>query len=136
MILMGQKVAQDKHSRDETVEEVNKVIRDEIRKAFETVNMPTATMPPQQKKLEKGLIIQENEIEMTRESSKLHVEDAIRALKSNNTNEAIAQLTAHQQITGTDGSQTSKLFIDRAIRALKSNNTKEAITTLELAYGV
>jgi len=131
---MSQNVAQDKHSRDETVEEVNKIIRDEIRKAFETVNMPTATMPPQQKKLESGLIIPENEL--NRESSKLRVEDAIRALKNNNTNEAIAQLTAHQQITGTDVSQTSKLFIDRAIRALKSNNTKEAITTLELAYGV
>lgn len=134
MILMGQNVAQDKHSRDETVEEVNRIIRDEIRKGFETVNMPVATMPPQQKKLEKGLIIPENEL--NRESSKLHVEDAIRALKNNNTKEAIAQLTSHQQITGTDASQTSKLFIDRAIRALKSNNTKEAITTLELAYGV
>lgn len=133
---MGQNVAQDKHSPNQTVDEVNKIIRDEIKRAFDTVNMPTATMPPQQKKLEKALILPENENELNRESSKLRVEDAIRALKNNNTKEAIDQLTAHQQIAGTDVSQTSKLFIDRAIRALKSNNTKEAITTLELAYGV
>ena len=133
---MGQNVAQNKHPRDETVEEVNKIIRNEIKKAFETVNMPTATMPPRQKKSENVLIMPENENELNRESPRLRVEDAIRALRNNNAKEAIAQLTAHQQIAGPDGSQTTRLFIDRAIRALKSNNTKEAITTLELVYGV
>lgn len=133
---MGQNVAQNKHPRDETVEEVNKIIRNEIKKAFETVNMPIATMPPRQKKSEKVLIMPENENELNHESPRLRVEDAIRALRNNNTKEAIAQLTEHQQTAGPDGSQTTKLFIDRAIRALKSNNTKEAITTLELAYGV
>jgi outer membrane protein assembly factor BamD (BamD/ComL family) len=65
------------------------------------------------------------------------VEDAIRALKNNNTKEAITQLTlADQQITAIAGNQTSKLFVARAIRALKNNNTKEAITTLKLAYGM
>jgi hypothetical protein len=65
------------------------------------------------------------------------VEDVIRALKNNNTEEAITRLTlADQQITATAGNQTSKLFIERAIRSIKNNNTKEAITTLKLAYGM
>jgi hypothetical protein len=65
------------------------------------------------------------------------VEDVIRALKNNNTEEAITRLTlADQQITATAGNQTSKLFIERAIRSIKNDNTKEAITTLKLAYGM
>ena len=130
---MVQNAVQDKLSPCETIEEVNKIIRDEIKKAFETVNIPAASAPS--KKPEKNPVLPDNEV--YQDFSKALVEDAIRALKNNNTKEAITQLTlADQQITATAGNQTSKLFVERAIRALKNNNTKEAITTLKLAYGM
>ncbi|PWU78669.1 MAG: hypothetical protein DLM72_21320 [Candidatus Nitrosopolaris wilkensis] len=131
--IMIQNVVQDKISPTETIEEVNKIIRDEIKKAFETVNIPAATMPPT--KPEKNSILQDNDV--YNDLTKGRVEDVIRALKNNNIEEAITRLTlADQQITATAGNQTSKLFIERAIRSIKNNNTKEAITTLKLAYGM
>jgi len=131
--IMVQNAVQEKLSPSETIEEVNKIIRDEIKKAFETVNIPPASAPP--KKPEKNPVLPDNEV--YRDFTKALVEDAIRALKNNNTKEAITQLTlADEQITAIAGNQTSKLFVERAIRALKNNNTKEAITTLKLAYGM
>ncbi|MDP9288577.1 MAG: hypothetical protein M3P08_10305 [Thermoproteota archaeon] len=131
--IMIQNAIQDKISPTETIEEVNKIIRDEIKKAFETVNIPAATMPPT--KPEKNAILQDNDV--YNDLTKGLVEDVIRALKNNNIEEAITRLTlADQQITATPGNQTSKLFIERAIRSIKNNNTKEAITTLKLAYGM
>jgi predicted house-cleaning noncanonical NTP pyrophosphatase (MazG superfamily) len=130
---MVQNTVQDKISPNETIEDVNKIIRDEIKKAFETVNIPAATTPPT--KPEKNSILQDNDV--YNDLTKGLVEDVIRALKNNNTEEAITRLTlADQQITATAGNQTSKLFIGRAIRSIKNNNTKEAITTLKLAYGM
>ncbi|MRN40446.1 MAG: hypothetical protein FIO02_05320 [Nitrosopumilales archaeon] len=130
---MVQNTVQDKISPNETIEHVNKIIRDEIKKAFETVNIPAATTPPT--KPEKNSILQDNDV--YNDLTKGLVEDVIRALKNNNTEEAITRLTlADQQITATAGNQTSKLFIERAIRSIKNNNTKEAITTLKLAYGM
>ena len=130
---MVQNPLQDKISPNETIEDVNKIIRDEIKKAFETVNIPAATTPPT--KPEKNSILQDNDV--YNDLTKGLVEDVIRALKNNNTEEAITRLTlADQQITATAGNQTSKLFIERAIRSIKNNNTKEAITTLKLAYGM
>jgi len=130
---MVQNTVQDKISRNETIEDVNKIIRDEIKKAFETVNIPAATTPPT--KPEKNSILQDNDV--YNDLTKGLVEDVIRALKNNNTEEALTRLTlADQQITATAGNQTSKLFIERAIRSIKNNNTKEAITTLKLAYGM
>ena len=131
--IMIQNAIQGKISPTETIEEVNKIIRDEIKKAFETVNIPAATMPPT--KPEKNAILQDNDV--YNDLTKGLVEDVIRALKNNNIEEAITRLTlADQQITATPGNQTSKLFIERAIRSIKNNNTKEAITTLKLAYGM
>ncbi|MDQ6864323.1 MAG: hypothetical protein M3044_10915 [Thermoproteota archaeon] len=130
---MVQNAVQDKISPNETIEDVNKIIRDEIKKAFETVNIPAATTPPT--KPEKNSILQDNDV--YNDLTKGLVEDVIRALKNNNTEEAITRLAlADQQITATAGNQTSKLFIERAIRSIKNNNTKEAITTLKLAYGM
>jgi predicted house-cleaning noncanonical NTP pyrophosphatase (MazG superfamily) len=130
---MVQNTVQDKISPNETIEDVNKIIRDEIKKAFETVNIPAATKPPT--KPEKNSILQDNDV--YNDLTNGLVEDVIRALKNNNTEEAITRLTlADQQITATAGNQTSKLFIERAIRSIKNNNTKEAITTLKLAYGM
>jgi outer membrane protein assembly factor BamD (BamD/ComL family) len=121
--------AQYKTSLNETIEEVNQIIRDEIKKAFETVNIPAATKPKEPKK---SSILQDSVV--CDEPTTTLVEDAIRALKNNNTKEAITYLTsADEQITG---NQTSKLFIERAMRAVKNNNTKEAINTLKLAYGM
>lgn len=131
--IMVQNAGQNKLSPSETIEEVNKIIRDEIKKAFETVNIPTATAPP--KKPGKNPVLHDNEV--YHDPTKALVEDVIRDLKNNNTKEAITHLTlADQQITAIAGNQTSKLFIERAIRALKNNNTKEAVTTLKLAYGI
>ncbi len=130
---MVQNAVQDKISPNETIEEVNRIIRDEIKKAFETVNIPAATIPPT--KPEKNFILQDNDV--YNDLTKGLVEDVIRALKNNNIEEAITRLTlADQQITAIAGNQTSKLFIERAIRSIKNNNTKEAITTLKLAYGM
>jgi hypothetical protein len=130
---MVQNAVQEKLSPCETIEDVNKIIRDEIKKAFETVNIPAASPPP--KKPEKNPVLPDNGV--YHDFTKALVEDAIRALKNNNTREAITQLTlADQQITANAGNQTSKLFVERAIRALKNNSTKEAITTLKLAYGM
>ena len=124
--------AQYKTALNETIEEVNQIIRDEIKKAFETVNIPAATKPPKPKEPKKSSILQDGVV--CDEPTTTLVEDAIRALKNNNTKEAITYLTsADEQITG---NQTSKLFIERAMRAIKNNNTKEAINTLKLAYGM
>ena len=130
--IMVQTAIQAKLS-DETIEEVNRIIRDEIKKAFETVNIPPASAPP--KKTERNPVLPDNDL--YRDFTNALVEDAIRALKNNNTKEAIRHLTlADQQLTSIAGNQTSKLFIERAIRSIKNNNTKEAITTLKLAYGM
>ncbi len=130
---MAQNAVEDKISSTETIEEVNKIIRDEIKKAFETVNIPAATILPT--KPENNSILQDNDV--YNDLTKGIVEDVIRALKNNNTEEAITRLSlADQQITAIAGNQTSKLFIERAIRSIKNNNTKEAITTLKLAYGI
>jgi outer membrane protein assembly factor BamD (BamD/ComL family) len=130
---MVQNAVQDKISPNETIEEVNKIIRDEIKKAFETVNIPAATILPTNP--EKNSILQDNDV--YNDLTKGLVEDVIRALKNNNIEEAITRLSlADQQITAIAGNQTSKLFIERAIRSIKNNNTKEAITTLKLAYGM
>ena len=122
--------AQYKTSANETIEEINQIIRDEIKKAFETVNMPTATTPVKPKESKKPLI---DKVVYDETTTSL-IEDAIRALKNNNTKEAITYLgSANEQI---EGNQTSKLFIERAIRAIKNDNPKEAINTLKLAYGI
>jgi hypothetical protein len=132
---MAQNASRDKTSHNETIEDVNQIIRNEIKKAFETVNIPTATKQPQPKEPEKSHILQENGVSV--DSTTALVEDAIRALKNNNTKEALTNLTlADEQIRGISGNQTTKLFIERAIRALKNNNTKEAINVLKLAYGM
>ena len=119
-----------KTSVNETIEEVNQIIRDEIKKAFETVNIPAATTPHKPKEPKKLLI----DNVMCDEPTTALVEDAIRALKNNNTKEAISYLTSADELIA--GNQTSKLFIERAMRAVKNNNTKEAINTLKLAYGM
>jgi outer membrane protein assembly factor BamD (BamD/ComL family) len=124
--------AQYKTSANETVEDINQIIRDEIKKAFETVNIPTATTPlkPEESEPEKNLL----EKAMCHEPATDLIEDAIRALNNNNSKEAITYLgSANERI---EGNQTSKLFIDRAIRAIKNDNLKEAINTLKLAYGI
>jgi len=129
---MAQNASQDKPSDNETIEEVNQIIRNEIKKAFETVKIPTATIQPQPKEPDNNPLLQENG-----DSTTALVEDAIRALKNNNTKEALTNLIlADEQIRGISGNQTTKLFIERAIRALKNNNTKEAINILKLAYGM
>jgi outer membrane protein assembly factor BamD (BamD/ComL family) len=118
--------AQYKASANETIDEINQIIRDEIKKAFETVNIPAATTPVKPKESKKPLI--------DKVAATSLIEDAIRALNNNNTKEAITYLgSANEQI---EGNQTSKLFIERAIRAIKNNNPKEAINTLKLAYGI
>jgi outer membrane protein assembly factor BamD (BamD/ComL family) len=122
--------AQYKTSANETIEEINQIIRDEIKKAFETVNIPAATTPLKPKESKKPL----PDKVVCDEPATDFIEDAIRALNNNNTKEAITYLgSANERI---DGNQTSKLFIDRAIRAIKNNNPKEAINTLKLAYGI
>jgi len=132
---MAQNASQDKPSDNETIEEVNQIIRNEIKKAFETVKIPTATIQPQPKEPDKNPLLQENGV--PGDSTTALVEDAIRALKNNNTKEALTNLTlADEQIRGISGNQTTRLFIERAIRALKNNNTKEAINILKLAYGM
>jgi hypothetical protein len=84
---MAQNASQDKPSHNETIEDVNQIIRNEIRKAFETVNIPTATKQTQPNESEKSPILQENGV--SGDSTTALVEDAIRALKNNNTKEAI-----------------------------------------------
>jgi hypothetical protein len=122
--------AQYKTSANETIEEINQIIRDEIKKAFETVNIPAATTPLKPKESKRPLL---DKVVCDEPASSL-IEDAIRALKNNNTKEAITYLgSANEQI---EGNQTSKLFIERAIRAIQNNNPKEAINTLKLAYGI
>lgn len=122
--------AQYKTSANESIEEINQIIRDEIKKAFETVNIPHATTPLKPKESKKSLL----DKVVRDEAATGLIEDAIRALKNNNTEEAINYLaSANEHI---EGNQTSKLFIDRAIRAIKNNNPKEAINTLKLAYGI
>lgn len=103
---------QYKTSVNETIEEVNQIIRDEIKKAFETVNIPAATTPPKPKEPKKLLI----DNVMCDEPTTALVEDAIRALKNNNTKEALTNLAlADEQIRGLSGNQTTKLFIEREI---------------------
>jgi outer membrane protein assembly factor BamD (BamD/ComL family) len=122
--------AQFKTSAYETIEEINQIIRDEIKKAFETVNIPAATTPSKPKESKIPLL---DKVVRDEPATGL-IEDAIRALRNNNTKEATTYLaSANEQI---EGNQTSKLFIERAIRAIKNNNPKEAINTLKLAYGI
>lgn len=103
---------QYKTSVNETIEEVNQIIRDEIKKAFETVNIPAATTPPKPKEPKKLLI----DNVMCDEPTTALVEDAIRALENNNTKEALTNLAlADEQIRGLSGNQTTKLFIEREI---------------------
>jgi len=131
---MVQNASQSKPSFNETVEEVNQIIRDEIKKAFETVNIPAATIAPKPREPKNGSMMSIQDNAVYDEHTTALVEDAMRALKNNNTKEAITYLAAaEEQLTG---NQTSKLFIERAMRALKNNNTKEAINTLKLAYGI
>ncbi len=116
----------------ESIEEVNNIIRHEIKKAFETVNIQSVAAPlvgveqdfwPNERDRHEGL--------------KALVNDAIRALKNENIKEARSRLTAaYQQMSCGTEDQTSKLFMERAMRALKNENTKEAVATLELAYGI
>ena len=122
--------AQYKTSSNETIEEINQIIRDEIKKAFETVKIPSATTPLKPKESKKPFL---DKVECDEDANVL-IEDAIRALKNNNIKEATTYLaSANEHI---EGNQTSKLFIERAIRAIKNNNPKEAINTLKLAYGI
>jgi len=122
--------AQYKTSSNETLEEINQIIRDEIKKAFETVNIPAATTPLKPKESKKPLL---DKVECDEDTTGL-IEDAIRALKNNNIKEATTYLaSANEHI---EGNQTSKLFIERAIRAIENNNPKEAVNTLKLAYGI
>jgi outer membrane protein assembly factor BamD (BamD/ComL family) len=122
--------AQYKTSSNETLEEINQIIRDEIKKAFETVNIPAATTPLEPKESKKPLL----DKVVCDEGATGLIEDAIRALKNNNIKEATTYLaSANEHI---EGNQTSKLFIERAIRAIKNNNPKEAVNTLKLAYGI
>ena len=122
--------AQYKTSSNETIEEINQIIRDEIKKAFETVKIPSATTPLKLKESTKPLL---DKVEVDEDATGL-IEDAIRALKNNNIKGATTYLaSANDHI---EGNQTSKLFIERAIRAIKNNNPKEAINTLKLAYGI
>jgi hypothetical protein len=114
----------------ETIEEINQIIRDEIKKAFETVNIPAAATPLKPKVSKKPLL---DKVVCDEPVTGL-IEDAIRALKNNNRKEAINYLSsANAQI---EGNQTSKLFVERAVRAIENNNPKEAINTLKLAYGI
>jgi len=122
--------AQYKTSSNETLEEINQIIRDEIKKAFETVNIPAATTPIKPKESKKPLL---DKVVCDEDATGL-IEDAIRALKNNNIKEATTYLASANEHT--EGNQTSKLFIERAIRAIKNNNPKEAVNTLKLAYGI
>ena len=87
---MVQNASQSKPSFNETVEEVNQIIRDEIKKAFETVNIPAATKAPKPIEPKRGSIEQDNAV--YDEPTMALVEDAMRALKNNNTKEAINTL--------------------------------------------
>lgn len=65
--------------------------------------------------------------------TKLLVQDAIQAIKNNDTKQALSHLTlADKQIPTVGGNTTSKLFIEGAIMAIKNNDTKQAVTSLEL----
>ena len=130
---MVEDFAQRQGKNHESVEEVNNIIRNEIKKAFEIVNIQSVAAPVvgiEQNFLQEGS-------DTPGEFTKALINDAIRALKNENIKEAQARLTsASQQMSFDTGNQTSKLFMERAIRALKNENTKEALTTLELAYGI
>ena len=116
----------------ESIEEVNNIIRHEIKKAFETVNIQSVAAPLVG--VERDFWPNERD---RHEELKALINDAIRALKNENTKEAQSRLTAaYQQMSFGTEDQTSKLFMERAMRALKNENTKEAVATLELAYGI
>jgi superfamily I DNA and/or RNA helicase len=129
---MVEDLFQKQQKASESIEEVNNIIRHEVKKAFETVNIQSVAAP---------LVSVEQDFwpnERNRhEEFKMLINDTIRALKNENTREAQAHLTAaYQQMSFGNEDQTSKLFMERAMRALKNENTREAIATLELAYGI
>jgi len=123
-----------KQQKDGSIEEINNIIRHEIKRAFETVNIQSVAAPLVG--IEQNLWPEGGD-RYDEEFTKALINDAIRALKNENTEEAQARLTsAYQHMSFDNVDQTSKLFMERAIRAVKNKNTKEAITTLELAYGI
>ena len=125
-------VQKQQQNGGESIEEVNSIIRDEIKRAFETVNIQSVAAPIVG--FEQDFWPSEHD---RHEEFKALINDAIRALKNENTKEAQARLTAaNKQMSFATEDQTSKLFMERAMRALKNENTKEAIATLELAYGI
>jgi outer membrane protein assembly factor BamD (BamD/ComL family) len=129
---MVEDLVQKQQKSGESIEEVNNIIRHEIKKAFETVNIQSVAAPLVD--VEQDFWPNEHD---KYEEFKVLINDAIRALKNENTKEAQARLTAaYQQMSFGTEDQTSKLFMERAMRALKNENTKEAIATLELAYGI
>jgi hypothetical protein len=66
--------------------------------------------------------------------TKVLVEDAVQALKSNDTDKALIRLNlAHQQLAEHGNSNNSKLLIDNAIGALRNADTANALVELELA---
>jgi hypothetical protein len=66
--------------------------------------------------------------------TKVLVEDAVQALKSNDTDKALIRLNlAHQQLAELGNSNNSKLLIDNAIGALRNADKANAIVELELA---
>jgi asparagine N-glycosylation enzyme membrane subunit Stt3 len=66
--------------------------------------------------------------------TKVLVEDAVQALKSNDTDKALIRLNlAHQQLAELGNSNNSKLLIDNAIGALRNADTANALVELELA---
>ncbi len=130
---MGEDLVQKQHRNDESVEEVNNVIRHEIKKGFETVNIQSVAAPLVG--IERSFWPEESD--KHEEFMRALINDAIRALKNENNQEAQARLTAaYKNMSLGREDQTTKLFIERAMRALKNENTKEAIATLELAYGI
>jgi len=64
------------------------------------------------------------------------VEDAVQALKSNDTGKALIRLNlAHQQLAELGNSNNSKLLIDNAIGALRNADKANELVELELALG-
>ncbi len=59
------------------------------------------------------------------------VEDAVEALKNNNTSVALAHLTlADNRLSVTGENSTLKVFVENAIQALKNNDTNKALKFL------
>jgi len=131
---MVESLVRKQQKDSESIEEINNIIRHEIKRAFETVNIQSIAAPLVG--IEQNVWSEEGD-RYDEEFTKALINDAIRALKNENTKEAQARLTsAYQHMSFDNVDQTSKLFMERAMRALKNENTKEAITTLELAHGI